>query len=238
MNGRGEEIKVGDQGPIYAETRNGGFPVEPVNTVSNLVFLVIVIYWCRRTRLDFRRHPVTVFSLPILLLGFIGGTIYHATRSNDIWRLLDVFPIVLLALLASAYMWRRYFGNSLKTLLAIAIPSVAYRILAEIFAEHHLVMIGLGYGFLAFIIIAPAIIVSKSMQWRGFGDLAAAALFFSFALAFRQMDESIGAELLSCGTHFIWHLLGGVSVHFAFKFVFVVEDESSARSFQEHAELP
>jgi hemolysin III len=35
---------IADHGPIYAETVPGRFPVEPWATLTNLIFLAVIIY--------------------------------------------------------------------------------------------------------------------------------------------------------------------------------------------------
>ena len=89
-----------DFGPIYAETDLTRFPVEPWNVASNLIFLIIIFLFARRTRLNYRRYPLVVLALPILAVGFTGGTIFHATRSNRLWLMMDYLPIMILCLLA------------------------------------------------------------------------------------------------------------------------------------------
>ncbi|MGA8854131.1 MAG: hypothetical protein WB492_08135, partial [Christiangramia sp.] len=78
-----------DSGPIYQETLAGRLPVEPFNTYSNIFFLIIIIYFSLRVYRDYKNHRFLAWSLPVLFLGFIGGTVYHATRSHDIWMYMD-----------------------------------------------------------------------------------------------------------------------------------------------------
>ena len=96
-----------DHGPIYLETLMGRFPVEPWNTISNLLFLALIIYWFARVRGDVAVHRFIAYSLPVLLIGWAGGTVYHATRSHDVWLFLDFGPIALLVLAVAVFFWRR-----------------------------------------------------------------------------------------------------------------------------------
>ena len=98
---------IGDFGPTYFETNLDRFPVEPFNTYSNLIFLFILLFFCWRTRGDFRSFPASVLALPILCVGFVGGTLFHATRSYPLWLYMDFVPIALLVVLASLYFWNR-----------------------------------------------------------------------------------------------------------------------------------
>lgn len=85
-----------DSGPIYLETVEGRFPVEPFNTYSNLIFLVLVIYWGLKVYRNPKEHQFLAWILPIIGASYIGGTIYHATRSHEFWLRLDWMPIMLL----------------------------------------------------------------------------------------------------------------------------------------------
>ena len=92
-----------DSGPIYQETMAGRLPVEPFNTYSNIFFLIIIIYFSVKVYRDYSNHRFLAWSLPVLFLGFIGGTVYHATRSHDVWMYMDWLPIVILCLAVSVY---------------------------------------------------------------------------------------------------------------------------------------
>ena len=67
-----------DHGLIYKETILGRLPVEPWNTASNLVFLFVVIYWSLKVYPYAKDHLFLAYSLPILFIGYIGGTVYHS----------------------------------------------------------------------------------------------------------------------------------------------------------------
>jgi len=97
-----------DRGPIYLETVMGRFPVEPWNTVSNLLFLALIVNWVWRLQRDgIGPHRFIAGALPVLFIGWVGGTIYHATRSANIWLFLDIGPIALLVIATAVFFWRR-----------------------------------------------------------------------------------------------------------------------------------
>ena len=105
-------MRLPDLGPRYAETDLGHFPVEPWATWTNLIFAVVIVYWTRRLRGSWRRHRLLAAALPLLTAGWIGGTVYHATRCHVFWTLLDWCPIVVLVLLAAGWLWRRQIGRA------------------------------------------------------------------------------------------------------------------------------
>ena len=85
-----------DSGPIYLETVEGRFPIEPFNTYSNLIFSFLIIYWGIKVYKNPKQHQFLAWVLPIIGTSYIGGTIYHATRSREFWLRLDWMPIMLL----------------------------------------------------------------------------------------------------------------------------------------------
>ncbi|MER3375669.1 MAG: hypothetical protein RIM83_13605 [Allomuricauda sp.] len=85
-----------DSGPIYLETVQGRLPVEPFNTYSNLVFLALLVYWGIKIYKNPKQQLFLACVLPVIGISYIGGTIYHATRSHEFWLRLDWMPIMLL----------------------------------------------------------------------------------------------------------------------------------------------
>ena len=51
-----------------------------------------------------RQYPFLTACMPILLAGGIGGTLYHAFRTQRAYFLLDVIPISLLGLAGAIYL--------------------------------------------------------------------------------------------------------------------------------------
>ena len=101
--------RLADQGPVYAETDLSAFPVECYATWSNLIFPILIGYWLWRLHGHYAHHRMLTIALPILAVGWIGGTIYHATRSHVVWLVMDWLPIAILVLIAAGWLWRRIF---------------------------------------------------------------------------------------------------------------------------------
>lgn len=212
-------MRPGDFGPIYAETVLGRFPVEPWNTASNIFFLILIVYLIRRSAFDFRRYPLVVIAIPILTVGFIGGTVFHATRSNSIWLRLDYMPIFILSLLAAYHFWKEFFGSTVRAAIALLAVFICVRLPWYFSALPIGLRIGVGYSGLALALIVPALLVCAREKWVDWRYLAAATLSFAGAITFRTIDKGLGAELLPMGTHFLWHTLGALSVYLMFEFV-------------------
>ena len=206
-----------DFGPIYTETDLSRLPVEPWNTASNLIFLFIVIYFWLKVRRNPAAFPVVVLTLPILLIGFIGGTIFHATRSHNIWLYLDFIPILLLSILASLHLWRLVSGNLGYAVLLVILPNVLLRIILEQLALARHLGISIGYAGLALTILLPAFINCFLNHWVNLRLLAGACFAFVVAILFRYFDKD---QLLPMGTHFLWHIFGGVSAFWMIEYIY------------------
>lgn len=213
---------VADHGPIYAETDPGRFPVEPWATLTNLVFLFVIFYWARRLRGQWRRHLVLALALPLLTVGWLGGTVYHATRSHDIWLILDWGPIVVLILMAAYWLWRRLlpasFLSSVAAGTALLLPVVLSAALARYLALSGRSGISASYAILAAGVVIPATLhCARRPDLRPL--FAAVIACFAAAIAFRSGDIPLAELGWPHGSHYLWHLFGGLATFFMFTFL-------------------
>ncbi len=216
-------VEPNDQGPIYRETDISRIPVEPWSTFSNLIFLAVFIYFAVKTKFKYKKYPLLVIFLPILLLGWIGGTIYHATRSNDIWLLLDYIPIMFLVLMASIYFWREVVGKWTLVFCFTLFPIIIYRLIYETLALPHSLSISAGYSVLALIVIIPLVLHCIWKNPNGWKFLAGALGSFIIAITCRLLDDNCLTAYLPMGTHFLWHLFGGFCCFFMFYYIYEAE---------------
>lgn len=206
-----------DSGPIYLETMEGRFPVEPYNTYSNLVFVVLVLYWGLKVYKNPRQHPYLAWVLPVIAISYIGGTVYHATRSHEFWLRLDWMPIMFLCLSLVVYFifkilpiwWQRLvcliliFGAS-YVLRALPIPNA--------------LRISLGYVITALTILLPVLWYLFQTKFKNVLWVVLAFVVFACAIYFRSID--LGQTYFPMGTHWLWHFFGGVAVHFLIVYIF------------------
>ncbi len=224
INSLGELVprhfQVGDSGPIYTETVLGHPPVvEPLNTISNFIFLWIMWRWWRRNR-EHGPYPVARWGLPIMFASFIGGTVYHATRSHEFWYLLDWIPIYVLALGVAGFLWTRLFGNKLglSIFASLSLTLMALNAAAELWSSWEPVtLISLSYASLVIANLLPLILHARRPEAQGARRwLVAGGLVMASAIGFRQLDVHIAhhhIEVWPHGSHFMWHLLGGLAVN-------------------------
>lgn len=205
-----------DGGPIYAETRaapdNGSYPVEPWNTWSNLIFVAVIVYFIRRTSLDVRRYRLVVLSLPILFVGWCGGTLFHATRRDVVWLILDILPIVALSIAVGLSFWHmvvRSWGKAVVCFFGIAVSG---RFLATLLVADHALRISFWYMAMALPIVLPLFVVVRRKALPEKLLFAGVVAAFGVAVMFRMWDRTGVEPLLPMGTHFLWHLFGGLAV--------------------------
>ena len=208
-----------DSGPIYRETLMGRIPVEPWNTWSNGVFLALVLFWAWRVFARPKDHRFLVFVLPVLFLGFVGGTVFHGTRSHELWLLMDWVPIVMLCIACMA-MFARRAGLSWWALgPLLALPFVVRFFMFRVWHVPPAIGMNVGYGVLGLAVLLPIVLHVRRNHWRNAGWMVASACCFALAVTFRSLDHSPVMGWLPMGTHWLWHGLGGVAVHFLIGYI-------------------
>ncbi len=207
-----------DSGPIYQETLAGRLPVEPFNTFSNIFFLLIIIHFSLKVYKDYKNHRFLAWCLPVLFLGFIGGTVYHATRSHDIWMYMDWLPIVILCLAVSIYYSIKLNLSAIKrAILILVVLFLVFGIQLIPLPPH--VNTSVGYIATAIGLLLPILTyfyTTKLYHWR---YILMAFLSFGFAISFRILDRVV--YLIPMGTHWLWHAFGALSVFFLIKYIYL-----------------
>ena len=134
---------------------------------------------------------------------------------------MDFVPIALLALAACVYFWLRILKTSLsKGLLWLGLYLILL-VVRSLLPPAIRRNISFGYLFLALTIIMPAAIYCFMNARVGLSWLAGALLVFLPAVGFRWLDKQY--ELLPMGTHFLWHLFGGVSVFLLMQYIYLTD---------------
>ncbi len=206
-----------DSGPIYKETLAGGIIAEPFNTLSNTVFLIILWYWGAKVYKNPKRHLFLAIVLPVIAISYIGGTIYHATRSHEFWLLLDWAPIMLLCMAMVIYFILKIVSKTWQRVLFLLIIfglSFSLRILPIPEA----VRISTGYIITALTVIVPLIWYLFKTKFVHAQWVALAIIIFGIAIFFRSID--LKQSIFEMGTHWLWHFFGGVAVHCLIAYIF------------------
>jgi len=210
-------VRRPDHGPIYLETRRylaegaERLIVEPWNTVSCLLFLALVVFWLVRLRGQYRRHAFLTACLPLVLIGGVGGTVYHAFRSDRIWLFMDWMPIAALSLAVGIYLWSRLLSRWWYALLIIPAVFALQRLNFYLFARH-----GRGaafvmtYSLMGLVVVVPAVgVLIKTRCRHGIWPLLG-LIFFVVAISARTTD-AWWPDVFPMGTHWLWHVFGAAA---------------------------
>src|SRR5207302_361977 len=133
--------------------------------------------------------------LPILLVGGVGGTLYHGLRTQRLYFLLDVIPIQVLALAGAVFLaiklWHRrgwlYLAGGVVIYLGVA--SLLFTL---VLPRSRQLAINLNYAALAAVVVLPMLVVLIRTRFRHVGWVVAGLLSFAIAWFFRLWDERIG----------------------------------------------
>lgn len=211
-----------DGGGWYAETDLSHTIVEPWNAYSSLAFLVPVIYWLYRLRGKYTQNQFLVGCMPLLTLGGLGSTFYHAFRSSYYLLLLDVLPIFLLTMAVSLYFWWKVLQRW-DYVIVIAIVFFFGRLslhFSDILSRHHTVNI--SYFITGVMIFLPALLLLRNTEFRGAKMIILATAFFIISLIFRRIDVTITIPLMPMGTHWLWHVFCSIGTFFLAEYLYLV----------------
>lgn len=207
-----------DHGLIYTETNLHHFFPEPWNMITSAFFLVPAIYWLVKLKGYDRRYVFLSIASWLLLVGCIGGTIYHGLRRWHIFIMMDWLPIALLCLMASVYFWILVLGRWYYGILALVVFIAAEVISRSAFTIDNVqLMISMNYGIMVLMILLPLILLLIKIKWQNVWLVAGALAAFAVALFFRIADSW---AILPMGTHFLWHTFGVVATSLIFLFIY------------------
>jgi hypothetical protein len=205
-----------DGGTLYAETNLHHLFPEPLNTITSAFFCIMALMWILRLNGFSKEYFFLSVASYVLLIGGIGGTIYHGLRQYSIFIFMDWVPILLLCMMASAYFWVKILNNWLYALvILIAFFTIQVFIRFQVSDDH--LATNLNYAVLAVTVVLPVIIFLVKNRSRQSGWFFLSILFFCIALFFRIIDNW---KMLITGTHFLWHTFGCLASYCMFMFMY------------------
>jgi hemolysin III len=209
--------RLHDGGPIYTETNLDHFIVEPWNALSSLLIVLPAVYWLFQIRGQFRNYKFLVYSIPLMILGGTGSTLFHAFRASRLFLIMDILPTAILTLSLMIYFWLKVFKHWWYILFVI-VASIGVRFL--FFGRlPDFMAINISYIITGILIGIPLIIIQVKSKYYKMAHVLLAILFFILAILFREMD-SWTFHLLPMGTHFLWHAFTGVGAYFILSYLY------------------
>jgi hemolysin III len=222
---------ITDGGPIYWETflylqaRTNHWLVEPWNAGSAALFLVVALVWALCLRANLRLYPFILYGLAILAVGGVGGTLYHALRSQPIYLLMDWLPIVILTYSMAVWFLLRLTRKRWLALAyvagGLALIFVGIMIVVLVFGAGT-VAASVGYALLGVQAAGPITLYIIKTRYRDALWFWLALACFALAVVFRAADME---GWLPMGTHFLWHLFGAAMANFLIVYLWRVRTQ-------------
>lgn len=205
---------VPDHGPIYRETTDLSlFIVEPWNAWSSLTFLIPVFIFLWQLRGRHSEYAFIIwFCCPLLVLGGLGSTFFHAFRSSTLLLLMDAIPIVILVIGISIWIWLKVLRKKIQIIWVLLIFfGLTFLSMRFLSGQDR---ISAGYFFRGWMLLLPCYLFLRQTKFQSALSLFTAIGFFVLALLFRFLDEKIVIELMPWGTHWLWHVSTAFGAYF------------------------
>ncbi len=175
---------------------------EPLNFFSNFSFVFSLFFISRKMKIA--TAPIIIKVMVFFLIIFtIGSFSFHFHRSQ-FTHYLDAIPILIFMLLAFSSIC--FVKRNIFCTLVLSLIFLSANVLL---VSNRSIPISAYQFTLASLMVL--IITNKSLVDPKNGYLA--ALSFFFALIFREIDLIVCHDLKT-GTHFLWHLLNGLTTYF------------------------
>jgi hypothetical protein len=199
-----------DGGPVYTETDPGRFIVEPWNAFSSLFIVIPAIIWMIKIRKETSKYIFMLVCIPLMFLGGLGSTIFHAFRASEFFLVMDVLPSAMLSLTLSLYFWikvlKKWWLAAIIIILTLASRMILWDTLPMTTA------INVSYAITGIVTALPMVITLFKTSFHNWKYVGLTILFFILALIFREQD-TYPLRFLPMGTHFLWHIFTGFGAY-------------------------
>jgi len=209
---------------VNAETVPGRFPVEPLNTVSNIVFLVLLIYWLKKVGFKYSRYPLIAIVLPVMFLGLITATIHHSLRIDKAWKTITVLSIFYSVVMTCVYFWYRVSERWLSAFfLTMLFPLLfwMFYLNVELVEKINLSII---YTAMSIAVFIPGVLFCIKDKLKNLKLLALSSFLFTIGMVCRMSDLAL-QPFFSYGTHFLWHIFGAASVFVLLRYIYLTDEQ-------------
>lgn len=205
----GEYCERQDQCAVIVSTgKLVSIPAQPVNTWSNIAFLIAGLFVFRK-----RKTVVgTWFAISCAVLG-LGSGAFHSFMSNGghFWDLVGMFLVFNFLAVYSMFV-----THEMKNyVLAVVISAVLSLVMALFIADLSSTLI-LGVASLTLVVHLVLAAINGRIKWKQIG---LALLPFAVAFVFRQMDVAgvwCDPQSIYQG-HGVWHIFAAIGIYAMFR---------------------
>jgi hypothetical protein len=199
----------------YCERNSIETFAEPLNALSNVAFVLCgIIFFLRKGMI---KNPL---PYSVIFIGF-SSFLFHYIPTR-FYSTLDVFSILLFVVLYNTLLTKNILNYSFfKSALSSIILILMSFLLGILFSKTIISTSSFYLGLLSYMIYI-AFLLKKASNIKYF---LIAIILFSISLIVRSIDIYL-CDLISFGTHFVWHILNSLVIYFLILFLFLTNRSS------------
>lgn len=203
-------IQMPDGAFAYHETDFSQLIVEPWNAFSSLAIALPAVYFALMLRGQYKRYPFMMACMPLLFIGGMGSTLFHAFRASPYLLMMDWMPIAILVLMISMFMWYKVLGKWWLAIALVLLLSFMRFFVPLYFSFEGHAAINFSYFIGGTTMLLPVLLLSFKTNFTRFHLFVLTTLLLALALFFRYFDN-LDDPYLPMGTHWLWHILSGMA---------------------------
>lgn len=188
----------------YCERIDASFWSEPLNAVTNVVFLMAAIWVLRREELNNKARALAFLLAMIGLASFL----FHSVATA--WAgALDVLLILLFTLLYIFVATEDFLGLPRRSALVVTLGYFPFSVVVE-WLTLPLSFLGSTRIYIPILVLITlySLILYKKFPYLSRG-LAMGALLLTISMLARSVDLPL-CETIPTGTHFLWHVINAI----------------------------
>ena len=200
--------------PVYCEQPYFSGFFEPLNTITNLLFvlagILLIIQQKKINKLDFKAIYLSVL---LMIIG-IGSFLWHFYRT-DFTLLIDSIPIGIF-ILSYLYFYLTKIISNISLNIILYIFFYLYIIILSYILKNLNNTLIFGNGGLGYIVAISYFLLLQIYNYFNYRKIIKNSAFISFifliSIFFRQIDLIV-CNKIGIGTHFIWHILNSIVLY-------------------------
>ena len=188
----------------YCERIDASFWSEPLNAVTNVVFLMAAIWVLRREELN---NKARALAFLLAMIG-IASFLFHSVATA--WAgALDVLLILLFTLLYIFVATEDFLGLPRRSALVVTLGYFPFSVVVE-WLTLPLSFLGSTRIYIPILVLITlySLILYKKFPYLSRG-LAMGALLLTISMFARSVDLPL-CETIPIGTHFLWHVINAI----------------------------
>ena len=199
---------------IYCERLSADFWGEPLNAVTNLAFILAAVFAYMLYRRAYIKARDILALISMAATVGIGSFIFHTIATQDA-ALADIIPIIIFIHFSVFVIFTRVFALRWWHGIIGVIAFCAFNnLILYIFGR---TLLNGSIQYIPTLILLFAVTTYCSIKkFTPTSEFLTATITFTIAITCRSIDDKICTSL-PIGTHFLWHILNGVTMYYVMK---------------------